>query len=589
MLASVVTAGPAAATGVGKPFCLFVLHNNDGESDLLPESSSPDDFGGVAHFGGLVNALRRDATTRSEVAGQQCGTRGTLMLSSGDNFLAGVEFDASLQKGVPFFDSIALDTIGYGALVIGNHEFDFGPDVLADFIEGFTKSGPFISANLDFSGEPRLAALESAGRIAKSVVERRAHRDIGIIGATTERLATISSPRNVKVLPVVENVQAEIDRLIAAGVNKIIFVSHLQSIEEDKAVLAQLRGVDIAIAGGGDELLANPGTLLVPGDSSAGPYPTLVDDADGKQIPLITTSGGYNYVGRLMVTFDKNGEISGIDAGSGPVRVAGGTNADAATPKKGLERQVEQPVRAAIEASATTEIGITEVGLDGIRGQIRTVETNLGNLIADSQLWQARQLAASFGVSLPEVAIQNGGGIRNDDFRGPGVLTDKDTFDILPFANFVSVIEGISIAQFKEILENAVSRVAFGDGRFAQISGFKFTWDPAGQPQIIDPVTGVITQTGERVRYAALVNASGLVTRELIIDGVVQRGAPLTIASIDFLLRGGDQYPYGGAPFTSLGVTYKQALVNFIDNGLGGTVNAADYPVGGEGRITRAP
>lgn len=588
MLATVAAAGPAAATGPdGGAFCLFVLHNNDGESDLLPESSGPDDFGGVAHFGGLVNALRLDALTREEVAGKRCPLRGTVFLSSGDNFLAGSEFEASLQKGVPFYDSIALDTIGYRALVIGNHEFDFGPDVLADFMQGFTRSGPFISANLDVSGEPRLAALAQAGRIAKSVVVRRAGQDIGIVGATTPLLASISSPRNVKVLPVVESVQPEIDRLTAQGVNKIIFVSHLQSIEEDKAILAQLRGIDVAIAGGGDDLLANPGTSLLPGDTSVGPYPTLVADADGKQIPLITTAGGYNYVGRLMVRFDRKGELTGIDADSGPVRVASGDQADAARPKKILQIKVEEPVRAAVEALATTAIGTTAVGLDGTRTLVRSVETNLGNLIADSMLWQAQQLAPTFGVSLPDVALQNGGGIRNDDIRGPGILTAKDSFDILPFANFVSVTEGIPLTQFKQILENAVSRVEFGDGRFAQISGFKMAWDPAAQPQIIDLTSGAVTQVGERVRDVALVDAAGNVTRHIVVDGQVQAGAPLTIASIDFLFRGGDQYPYNGAPFTTLGVTYQQALANYITSGLGGTISATDYPTTGEGRIAR--
>ena len=60
----------------------------------------------------------------------------------------------------------------------------------------------------------------------------------------------------------------------------------------------------------------------------------------------------------------------------------------------------------------------------------------------------------------------------------------------------------------------------------------------------------------------------------------------LNIATIDFLANGGDQYPYRGAPFTKLGVTYQQALVNYIVDGLSALITAADYPEGGEGRIT---
>jgi hypothetical protein len=75
----------------------------------------------------------------------------------------------------------------------------------------------------------------------------------------------------------------------------------------------------------------------------------------------------------------------------------------------------------------------------------------------------------------------------------------------------------------------------------------------------------------------------------IVAAGVVVDGAALNIATIDFLARGGDQYPYRGAPFTNVGATYQQALANYIVDGLGGEITAADYPEGGEGRITRLP
>ena len=83
-------------------------------------------------------------------------------------------------------------------LAFGNHEFDFGPDVLADFIAGSVRPGTlFLGANLDFSGEPRLQDLMDRGRIgAVRVVRKRGH-EIGIIGAITPALEFISSPRNV--------------------------------------------------------------------------------------------------------------------------------------------------------------------------------------------------------------------------------------------------------------------------------------------------------------------------------------------------------------------------------------------------------
>ena len=144
-------------------FSLTVLHNNDGESQLINAGSGIEDFGGVARFATLVDELRHDADHAP-------GKSASLLLSSGDNFLAGPEFKASQEKGVPFFDSTAIKLIGYDAMAIGNHEFDFGPDTLADFIEGIDGQLPFVSANLDFSGEPRLQALVDQGIIVNSLV-----------------------------------------------------------------------------------------------------------------------------------------------------------------------------------------------------------------------------------------------------------------------------------------------------------------------------------------------------------------------------------------------------------------------------------
>ncbi|HYY76528.1 MAG TPA: hypothetical protein VE644_09445, partial [Gaiellaceae bacterium] len=115
-----LTAGPATAAGK-KPagdFWLTILHNNDGESQLLNAGAGLEDFGGVARFKTLVDNLKADATTGKPSPQQRGMKRGVVMLSSGDNFLAGPEFNASLDKGVPFFDTIAMDLIGYDAVAI---------------------------------------------------------------------------------------------------------------------------------------------------------------------------------------------------------------------------------------------------------------------------------------------------------------------------------------------------------------------------------------------------------------------------------------------------------------------------------------
>lgn len=311
-------ASPVAAHHGGQPaFTLTILHNNDGESKLVNAPGNPD-FGGVARFETLVDQLRREATRGKPPSGQ-AGRRGVLLLSSGDNFLAGPEFNASLEKGVPFYDSIALREIGYDAMAIGNHEFDFGPDVFADFVVGFGWRGPeFVSANLDFSDEPRLRALARTGTLVASTVVRERGEKVGVVGATTPLLPSISSPRNVRVLDDVAGlVQQQVDRLSRRGVDKVILISHLQGLAEDRALIPMLEGVDVAIAGGGDELLADDDALLVPGDAiSLDPqtgeplrYPLFVPDADGVDVPVVTTAGDYKYVGRLVVNFDRRGRV----------------------------------------------------------------------------------------------------------------------------------------------------------------------------------------------------------------------------------------------------------------------------------------
>lgn len=561
----------------GGEFTLTILHNNDGESQLANAGADLEDFGGVARFAALVDQLRAQAVDGS-------GNTGVVLLSSGDNFLASPELDASTEKGVPFYDSTAIKLIGYDAMAIGNHEFDFGPEFLAQFIEGVGGEFPFVSANLDFSGEPSLQALVDNGSIVKGVVVDKEGQQIGIVGATTPKLASISSPRNVKVgSDVAGALQTEIDALQSQGVNKIIVISHLQSVSEDLDLAGQLSGVDVMIAGGGDELLADENTVLVPGDEEPfGSYPLTATTADGAEIPVVTTPGDYKYVGKLVVTFDADGNVTSVGEDSGLVRVAGGDNPDAVEPNAEIEAQVVEPVATYVDALAGNQIGTSEVALEGRRDPgIRTQETNLGDLMADALLWEANRQAGNFGVSQPNIALQNGGGIRNNTLIPAGPVTELTTFDVAPFSNFVTVVYDISPQQFKDIMENAVSGVENADGRFPQTAGFTLVYDPAGTAMEIDEDGNVVT-AGERVQSITLDDGTAIVQ-----DGAIVEGAPaVAAATIDFLARGGDQYPFGDNPFTSMGVSYQQALSNYITEGLGGTITAAQYPESGSGRTT---
>jgi 5'-nucleotidase len=367
MMAALLIAPPATAAAPvpGADFSLTILHNNDGESQLINAGSGLEDFGGVARFKTLVDGLRADATASGN---------GVLMLSSGDNFLAGPEFNASIENGIPFYDAIAIEAIGYDAISLGNHDFDFGPDVLTDFLSSYTSAPQYLSSNLDFTGEPGLQAFVDSGVIAPSTVVTTAGQQIGIVGAVTPALRSISSPRNVVIdFDVAGAIQTEVDALIASGVNKIVVISHLQDITDDIALAAELTGVDVMIAGGGDELLANPGDPLIPGeeDDVFGAYPLTATGADGASIPVVTTPGEYKYVGRLTVGFDADGNVTAVGSDSGP-KVVDGT----ITPDAGLLTTVVDPVVAAVATLDATVLGTSEVALDGTRNSVRNVETN---------------------------------------------------------------------------------------------------------------------------------------------------------------------------------------------------------------------
>ncbi|MEM9712688.1 MAG: bifunctional metallophosphatase/5'-nucleotidase, partial [Actinomycetota bacterium] len=563
---------------VPDPFTLTVLHNNDGESSLSPD----DGIGGVAFFASTVEALRN---------GVEPGDNGSILLNSGDNFLASAALTASFEladatPGTPWYDSVALDRIDYDAFALGNHEFDFGPDRLQEFIEGFEGGDErFLSANLDFSGEAGLQALVDAGTIAPSTIVTVQGRQIGVVGATTPELASISSPRNVVIDPMVAAaIQTEVDTMTGNGVEIIIVISHLQDVDSDIALAAELTGVDVVIAGGGDEILANEGDELAPGDEAERPYPILGEDADGNVVPVVTTAGDYKYVGQLILDFDDDGNLLGVVGESGPVLVQASATADS-----GIQSDVVAPVEAFEAGLATTVLASSEVELESDRGGPfgttpgkRVQETNLGNVIADALLFEGQRIAAANGADVPQVAIQNGGGIREDDFSDgattPFDITTLDTFNLLPFANFVTIIEDLSGAELEAILEAAYSELPGANGGFAQVAGMvvEVEFDPAQAPDdgsanpSVD-VTDITLDGGTQILVAN-----------------VDQGVTVDVATNSFSAGGGDGYPIPDmASLVNLPSSYRDALENFLTDptGLNGLIDDAVYPVVGVGEL----
>jgi len=587
------------ATTTASAASLTILHNNDAESSLFERIISGQPYAGAARFVTAVNTTRADALGAG---------RDVLTLNAGEATLASPVFNAGLPNG-PFLDAIVVDRIGYDAQVIGNHEFDFGPNVLAEFVRETPNSGKYLSANLDFSGEAQLQALVGSGRIAKSTIITRGAERYGIVGATTEEIPFITSPGNVITNAVIPAVQAEIDALLAAGVNKIIVVSQLQTPQVDVQLINSLRGIDILVSGGYNPLLRNDiaartgataGARDVFGQENVGRYPAAsysapvagppargfnyttgaaLLNADGKQTYLVSTSGEYEYLGRLDVEFDAAGDVVEIKNTSRPILI----NSSFA-PDSFIQANVINPANAIIASLAANVIAISEVALDGTRGSVRNRETNLGDLMADAFIFQAKQADKRDPSVLQNsrvVGLQNGGGIRNTAVQPAGNISELFTFQTAPFTNFVSVFNDVTPQQLKGLVEFSVSQV--GGGGFGQWGGIKFIYNPA-------------RAVGDRIIFMEFEDGQDIYGLNKFGVGQYIYTGLLDFVTINFTANGGDNYPFRALGLTDYEnivdetgttISYQQALFDYLSNerGLDGVVRAADYPTAGEGRI----
>lgn len=638
---------------------LTLLHNNDGESALLSLNASvpPGDFGNsTTETIKVGNVAAFKTVFEQQISQARSNNHSVLGVYAGDSFLASVNLSCTLDDPTaPIYDAVAQRQIPYNAHILGNHEFDFGPDFLARFIRAFELNGqlrqPFLSANIDFrkvaafndliDADGLIEGMTTDGRVVAHsaiITDAVTGQGFGLVSANTWDLNNISSPAPAFVTTsdltsTATVAQQEIDRLVSRGINKIIFISHLQSLDNDKELLPLLRHVDLAVGGGGDELLINPTlpvtTQVLPGEVEPvkGDYPTQLTDADGQPVYLVTGVGQYKYVGRLDVEFDDQGNVTRvITEASYPRRVipdvAENSNINSQLPAispvqlaaldQPIVNEVINPVQSCVAALDEPLIGL-EVVLDMRRSAVRTQETNGGNSIADAYLWIYEQYKAANGLPTvrqgekPLIALQNGGGIRIDNYLPqdqtvPGTMSRADTRNNLPFGNRMTVVEDVTPTDLKHIFERAVASLPNQGGQFLQIAGLTVTIDTTGTAQEIT-TEGVVTTAGSRVVSIVLADGTVLVENGAVITGATN----VTVITNKFTADGGDTYPWlGDNPHkTDLvdnnGVVfdYEQAWIRYLLNSpaefpdrtigtfTGPTILASDarYQVGGEGRI----
>ena len=340
-----------------------------------------------------------------------------------------------------------MNGLGYDAMAVGNHEFNKGPEGLADFVKAATF--PVLMSNADISGEPVLDGL-----IEKSVVVEKAGEKIGIIGVTPQNNDELSSPGpNITFTDPSPAIQAEVDRLTGEGVNKIIVLSH-SGFGVDNVIAVNTTGVDLIIGGHSNTFLSNTD------DKAQGSYPEMTNG-----VPIVQAYAYGKYLGELTLTFDDDGNV--VEAKGDPILIDASVAED-----EGIKARIAE-LAAPLEEIRSEVVAEAAAAIEGDRSFCRAVECQMGNLVADAMLDRVKDQ----GI---QIAFQNGGGLRAS--IDAGEITKGEVLTVLPFQNTLSTFE-VSGATLVAALENGVSQVEDGGGRFPQVAGLKFTFDlsqPAG-------------------------------------------------------------------------------------------------------------
>jgi 5'-nucleotidase len=493
-------------------FEFTILHTNDVHSHYAsPAASAPSELGGSARLATLIGAARKTAAH-------------SLLLDAGD------ESQGSLLFTVGGADVVAavMNALGYDAMAVGNHEFDEGTAELAHFIDLAKFS--VLSANVDGTAD---AALD--GAIRPFDVFLFDGEVVGVFGLTTETTTTASSPGNDVVFePAVRRAQSVVAMLERQGVNKIVAVTHL-GYSEDLQLAAAIGGIDVIVGGHSHTQL---GAEL--------PYPTWVTSATGEPVAVVTDGEWGQMLGRLDVVFDSAGRVTSATGELVP--------ADASVTEDPRVVAVLAPYVAEAAALIGEPLGVSDVTLDGDRAHVRSEETNLGNAIADAMLAKAATLGA-------RVALMNGGGIRSSIPQGP--VTMGQVLEVLPFKNEITVVT-VSGRELDQALENGVSQVEAGGGRFPQVAGLRFSFDPDAP-------------AGERIQLVELRDPASGGYRPLLAEETV------IVATNDFLAGGGDGYSSlaGAAGRYDTGWLLSDAFAEFVQE-------ASPLRAEVEGRIRRA-
>jgi len=466
------------AAETAKPF--RILHINDFHGFALPHELPGQKglFGGIAFLAAKVNDLR--------------GGKPSILLSAGDMIQGNIW--ANFSEGKSVID--VMNTMKFDGMVVGNHEFDYGQEVLRERIK--EARFPVLGANVSgLSGLQPFMVMTVNGAT------------IGVIGVVTTETPVTTSPKNVRGLtfaPVAETVRFYAE-MLRPGVDVLVVLSHLGFVE-DMELARTVQGIDLIVGGHSHTKVEN-----------------------GRQVgsTLVVQAWAHGLTVGVVDGVVEDGKITALSARLEDIVPVPGAD----------DRKITSLVQAYEEkvgARMNEVVGRAVVPLD--MTEARRKESNLGNLVADI----LRSTAAADG------AIINGGGLRESIMPGP--VRVRDIYSALPFDNYLIAIK-LTGRQIVSVLEHGVSGVEEDAGRFPQVSGIHFRFDPRAPK-------------GSRIR-SVIVGG-----RPIDPDGVY------TVATNDFLVAGGDGYKGFADALTS---SKNFSLVGGVMTGDRITYNDASTPV----------
>jgi 2',3'-cyclic-nucleotide 2'-phosphodiesterase (5'-nucleotidase family) len=371
----------------------------------------------------------------------------------------------------------------------------------------------------------------------------------------------------VKIPELADFIQTTVDALTASGVNKIVMVDQLDTIDRNVLLAPLLTGVDVMVAGGGHERLGDSTDTAVAFNGHDAEfvedYPVLSAGEDGAPTLIVTTDTEFTYLGRLVVPFDAAGVINTAEldpAINGAYAAVEATlQAAYSSSLSGAEiiagsatgskiKTITDAIAAVVASKDGTLYGYSSVYLEGDRVFGRTQEINLGSLTADAN---ARVAEAALGGQ-HVVSLKNGGGIRasigsidEDGAKIPnianplankpaGAISKLDVENALRFDNKLMVFD--TTPQGLANILNFASSLSTGpsnqNGGYPQIGGLRFSYDST-------------KAAGQKLRSAALYDEDGQRIATIVQDGVVNPNAPavISVITLSFTAQGGDSYP----------------------------------------------